>query len=273
MRALLTLLLLTTLTACGTGSPSGGSDWTAAPPEGMRWVGTGRVVVAVPEWWTTGETRCGAPVEDTVYFDGAATYDCVGGTPDAVREVSALGVMDARTGYGELRVRSMEPVAEVDGREVVELGGCERWFEGVCRQLFAVPDEGVLFAVTIAEAGDASYEAIRDSVRILPDGMTTVPLVTADGWTPAWGAEPRAADALVEQLRAAGLTVEVVTAERAEADIANGDDAGLPKGSYLGVSPELGSVVEEGATVTVTVAGEPPTTKDRPCGQPTRIVT
>ena len=28
-----------------------------APADGTRWVGLGRVVVAVPEWWTTGETQ------------------------------------------------------------------------------------------------------------------------------------------------------------------------------------------------------------------------
>ncbi len=257
MRAFLTFLLLVVLAGCGGSSGQDGRDdaWSATPPEGMRWVGTGRVVVAVPDWWTTGETQCGAPVEDTVYFDEAATYDCEGGTPGAVREVSALGVMDASSGYGELQVRSMTKVAEVEGREVVELDECDRWFEGVCRRLFAVPSEGVLFAVTIDEPGDASYEAIRDSVRILPEGMTTVPLVTADGWTPTWGAEPEVADALVEKLRAAGLAVEVVTAERADSD--SGIAADLPEGSYLGASPDLGSVIEEGGTVTVTVAGEP----------------
>ena len=46
-----------------------------APPDGTRWVGLDRVVVAVPDWWTTGETQCLAPVETTVYFDSAAQAD------------------------------------------------------------------------------------------------------------------------------------------------------------------------------------------------------
>jgi len=123
----------------------------------MRWVGSGQVVVAVPDWWTTGETRCLAPVEDTVYFDMAATADCDDApAPAAVREVSALAVLDADSGYGEMVVREMAPIGEVNGREVVERENCEEWFDGVCRRLFAVPSEGVAFAVTIAKRAMAT---------------------------------------------------------------------------------------------------------------------
>jgi hypothetical protein len=55
-------------------------------------------------------------------------------------------------------------------------------------------------------------------------------------------------------LTSAGLEVDVVTAGGGTAG-----DTGLtgsfPPGSLVGVSPSLGSVVEEGAAVTVTVAG------------------
>jgi hypothetical protein len=126
----------------------------------------------------------------------------------------------------------------------------------VCRRLFAVPDEGVAFAVTIAETGDGSYEEIRDSVQILPDHLTTVPLATTDGWTPAWGAGPRVTDALVAALEDAGLVVETETAVP-EGD-ALADYASFPAGSLLDVSPVLGSVVETGGTVRITVAGPRP---------------
>jgi hypothetical protein len=45
-------------------SPSAASS---LPPviDGMRWVGMGRVVVAVPDTWGTGEVRCGQPLGDT----------------------------------------------------------------------------------------------------------------------------------------------------------------------------------------------------------------
>jgi hypothetical protein len=241
-------------------------DWTngdaaaasiPAPPAGTRWVGAGGAVVAVPDWWTTGETRCFAPVEDTVYFDLSATAECSDApAPAAVREVSALAVLDAKSGYGEYEVRTMQPVGEVAGREVLEREDCEGWFDGVCRRLFAVPSQGVVFAVTIAEEGDGSYEEIRDSLRILPDTLTTVPLATSGGWTPAWGAEPRVTDSLVDALQNAGLRVEIETAkQRQEDDTAL--YASLPAGSLLGTSPELGSVIDVGGTVTVTVAGRP----------------
>lgn len=225
-----------------------------AAPEGMRWVGLGRVVVAVPDWWTTGETQCLAPVEDTVYFDQAGTADCVDpARPAAVREVSALAVFDGTSGYGEVQLRSMEPMSEIDGREVGEREGCEEFFDGVCRRFFGLPDEGVVFAVTIAEEGDGSYEAIRDSVHVLPDDMTTIPLAVPAGSTPGFGDEPDIVDDLVPALSAAGLHVEIETAEDSGGDI--GPSAGFPPGSLLDVSPSLGSVIEVGGTVTITVSG------------------
>lgn len=227
-----------------------------APPEGMRWVGMSGVVVAVPEWWTTGETQCYAPVEDTVYFDSSAVADCSESpSAAAVREVSALALLDATHGYGELQVRDMHTLATVDGHEVVEAEGCEGWFDGVCRRMFAVPSKGVVFAVTIAEEGDGSYDTIRDSLRVLPDDLTTVPIAVHDDWTPSWGASPETADALVDEIRKAGLEVEVVTPEpRADDDQAL--YAEFPPGSFLDASPTLGSVIEKGGTVTVTVMGE-----------------
>jgi hypothetical protein len=231
-----------------------------APADGTRWVGLGRVVVAVPEWWTTGETQCGAPVETTVYFDNAATIDCVDpADPATIREVSALAVMDAETGYGELVTRDMNPIGEVNGQEVLESEKCEEWFEGVCRRLFAVPSEGVVFAVTIADSGDGDYDAIRDSLRILPESMTTIPLRTAGvgGWTPTWGAEPKASSALVTALRAAGLEV-VLDAPEPPSPGSTVDYMGadFEAGTLLGVSPELGSPIDEGGTVHITVAGD-----------------
>ena len=227
-----------------------------APPQGMRWVGVGRAVVAVPEWWSTGETHCLAPVEDTVYFDPAAQADCADRpSPAEVREASALAVLDATSGYGEYELRSMRSIGDVDGREVLELPDCNEWFEGICRRLFAVPSEGVVFAVTIADEGDgSSYEEIRDSLWILPAGLTTVPLETSDGWTPTWGEPPPAAEALEEKLMEAGLHVETeVTDGSAAGD--PGFVADVPPGSFLGATPELGSVIEAGGTVTIAVSG------------------
>jgi hypothetical protein len=251
------------LAGCGAAeTPVAGPDnrsdgWSGSPPADTRWVGYGQVVVAVPQWWTTGETECLTPAETTVYFDTGAVVDCAIPTPGAVDEVSALAVLDARSGYGEKLLSESKPIGEVSGPELLERDGCERWFEGVCRKVFAVPEAGVVFAVTIHDEGDGDYETIRDSVRVLPDEMTTVPLATRDGWTPTWGAEPRAVDAVVRAVEGAGLRAEIVTAERPRARNAS-LVADLPKGSLLDVDPALGSVIEDGGTVTVTVAGPRP---------------
>lgn len=226
-----------------------------SPPAGTRWVGLGQVVVAVPDWWTTGETQCVAPIETTVYFHVAAPLECFPpADPETVREVSALAVLDADRGYGKDMLGLMEPAGEVDGREVVELEGCEEWYEGVCRRLFAVPSEGVLFAVTIADDADGDYEAIRNSLRILPEGSTTVPLMTRNGETPTWGAEPEVTDALVESIEEAGLSVDIATAERSPS-VVGLDYGSFPEGSLLDVNPPLGSVIDAGGTVTITVSG------------------
>ncbi len=248
------IALTAVLAGCGTAQ--GEEIWQATPPDGTRWVGWGQVVVAVPEWWTTGETRCLTPVEDTVYFDPSAIAECTDRPPaGVVREVSALAMLDGTSGYGEFQIRGMRSTGDVAGREVLELDGCDDWFPEVCRRMFAVPSEGVVFAVTIAEPGDGSYEEIRSSLRVLPDNKTTVPLRTTDGWTPAWGAEPRAVDALAKALERAGLRVEIETVTRTGEDSA-GLVADLPPGSLLEVSPELGSVIDVGGTVTITVAGD-----------------
>ena len=246
------------LAGCGpSGAPGDRSDSRSeSPPADTRWVGHAQVVVAVPEWWTTGDTECLAPLETTVYFDTGAVVDCAIPTPGAVDEVSALAVLDATSGYGEKLVQESKSIGEVSGRELVERAGCERWFEGVCRKVFAVPEEGVVFAVTIHDEGDGDYEEIRDSVRVLPPGETTVPLATTDGWTPSWAAEPRTVDALVRVVESAGLRAEVVTAERPRG--ANVDVADLPEGSLLDVEPSLGSAIEVGGTVTITVSGPRP---------------
>jgi hypothetical protein len=231
MRFVLVLALLLGLTAC-----TDDDDWWADAPEGSRWVGYDGAVVAVPDWWTTGETRCGAPVEDTVYFDSGATVDC--SVPDdAAGEVSSLAVLRDNDRYG---------AADLDG-------DCEEWFAGVCRRLFAVEGTDAIFAVTIDEEGDGDFDEIRESARTLPDGVTTVPLEIGGpgGWTPSWGAEPDTVDDLTAAIEAAGLEVEVETVEPDP----DGDVADLPPGSLLDVEPQLGTPIEDGGTVVVTVMG------------------
>lgn len=245
--------LLLVLVACGGDTTSADDDAALPAPAGMRWVGEAGVVVAVPDWWSVGETRCGVPAETTVYADAAATYECADPVvARTVREVSHLGVLDATCCTGEQELRGMVPVPGRD--DLVERPGCAAWLPGECRHLFAVSGTDVVFAVTTRDDAGATWQEIRDSARTLPAHLTTVPLSAAGHRrTPAWGAEPPAADDYAEALRAAGLEVERETAER-EDD--GGDYGQFVTGSLLEVAPRPGSVVERGATVTLTVSGE-----------------
>lgn len=244
------LLTLPLLAACGgddTDRPGGDSA-----PAGTRWVGAAGVVVAVPDWWTTGETQCGAPVEDTVYADAAAQVDCEDpDVPATIQEVAALAVLDATSGYGAEQLRTMVPVA---GRpDLVERPGCEQWYDGVCRHLFALRGSDVVLAVTVTDDSGTTWAAVRDSARAVPAGRTTVPISLAGTWaSPTWGEPPPAADAMTDALQAAGLRVETVTAER-EDD--GGDYGSFQPGSLLAVEPAPGTLVADGSTVTLTVSG------------------
>jgi hypothetical protein len=44
------------------------ADGMPVPPDGMRWVGYGQVVFAVPETWTTGDAPCNLPQSNTVWI-------------------------------------------------------------------------------------------------------------------------------------------------------------------------------------------------------------
>ena len=59
----------------------------AAPPDGMRFVGLGRAVIAVPTGWATDATRCGQPVRDTVVVGTAPAATCTASRPADVRSV------------------------------------------------------------------------------------------------------------------------------------------------------------------------------------------
>ena len=148
----------------------------------------------------------------------------------------------------------MQPRAEVDGVEVVERPSCEQWVVGVCRRSFAVPSRGVVLAVTIHAPGDGSYEAVRDSLRLLGPDAVTVPLAAEGRTTPAYGAPPGGADAFVRAVERAGPEVAVEVAERPEDDAA-GSWASLPEGSLSEVRPAPGTPVARDGTVGVTLSG------------------
>ncbi|ANH40192.1 hypothetical protein I601_3793 [Nocardioides dokdonensis FR1436] len=233
--------------------PASGEAGGAAP-EGYRWVGDRGVVVAVPDWWTTGDTECLLPIEDTVYVETGAVTDCAASVaPTTPAEVSSLAVVDSGSAHGALLLDGLSPDGEVDGEPLLAGEHCGWLGEGVCRTVLAVPSRGVAFAVHVADPGDVDLTLVHDSLRLQPDGWTTVPLALPSGRTPVWGDRPATTRQYAGVLRRAGLEVRVEPAPPPDPS-STASGVVLPRGSLLGIEPAPGSPVEEGGSVVLTVA-------------------
>lgn len=153
----------------GTAAPGGR---TLAAPEGMRWVGMNDVVVAVPQGWGTATQPCEEPDGDTVAFLGAdsTVLDCA---TLPTQGVSSLRIAAAESGSIPLGRRT-DLTARAGGLRVLHSGvSCS---PGACETTFLV--RGAAFQVVVrGAAGRSAVEAVRDSVTLLPDGMSTVPFV------------------------------------------------------------------------------------------------
>ncbi|MDN4174122.1 hypothetical protein QWY28_14260 [Nocardioides sp. SOB77] len=223
------------------------------PPPGTRYVGLGRVVVAVPAVWDTNRFACGSPAADTVYFRPSVpepTCDAPDDRYDSLR----IG----RLGEPEGSVAELAELAElVDDGERVDLGegvvgyrsrsGCtdDGAAGGVgervtgCTTTLVVPEEDVFLRLRTADprAGEVA-DAVLGSARLLPDGWTTVPPI-------AW-MEP--SGSVGNRLLGAGLEV----AREGEGTFGSG------RTPVLGSHPDAGSVVAAGSTVSLALAGPEP---------------
>jgi hypothetical protein len=131
------------------------------PPAGMRWVGYGDDVVAVPETWTTDDAPCDVPQTNTVYVGGQVLRDC------ASNFVS---------GVSSLRIIPSHP--ESDARTAI---ACFDMFPPVCFGGVVLPS-GTLLALRVHDQrGEELIRQILDSHVQVPDGWTTVP------WPPTVG--------------------------------------------------------------------------------------
>lgn len=211
-----------------------------ASPDGMRLVGRGQVVVAVPAAWTNWQPSCGEPGHGYVFFEPVAAIRCrAHAAGDAV---PSLGIADSSTEESRQLIQTMEPVGEINGLIVMQdEEKCSFDSDGVCARHFAIPAEGVLFTVQTLDVPEASeiFAEIRDSVRPLPDGFTTVPYRD----TGIDGSTGRAAAQLMELN---GLDVKTIETP----------SEGRPRGILLSISPVPGSPVRHGETVTLTVTEE-----------------
>lgn len=215
-------------TSTPTAEPTGETPPVVAPPAGTRWQGINGVVVAVPKSWDTTTDPCGWADGGAVRFLGpmSLTMRCpLVGTAGSVLQVASsdLAVLPP--------VRTLQNRTRPGGVEV-RYGSvrCRASSVGPCTLTFAVPSADATFQISYRGPNPVAFvERLRDSVTRLRSGSTTVPVVV-------YGSS--VTDAMT-QLSRAGLVV-------------SSPDVNFPH-YVTGTRPAAGTVVEEGATVELTV--------------------
>jgi hypothetical protein len=235
-----TLGLADTVTALVDPGPEA---WPAtSPPDGMRFVGIGRAVIAVPTGWATDAVRCGQPVRDTVVLDPTPGEACRGSRPAGVRSV-AIGSGPPGTDF------TAATTYDVQGRQVQR--GQTTCAAGTCSAVVHLPTENVTFTVSSStvrpERARAEVAGMVRGLRVL-DGMVAVP--TTGALAADYGRSARTK--YVADLRDLGLH-PVVRAERVP---------GADAGTVTGVSPSPGTPLRRGSDVVVTVADGELTARD-----------
>ena len=160
--------------ACsGEGASAPAPPGAGAPaPERHRWVGAGGVVVAVPDWWTTGDTECLLPVEDTVYVETGAMTDCAFTVPPTTpTEVSSLAVVDTGSAHGSRLLEDLSVDGEVGGEPVLSGRECGWLAPRVCRTVLAV---GLLHRAN--PVPEARGDAMNAMIRVTTTTSSTNPL-------------------------------------------------------------------------------------------------
>lgn len=225
---------------------SGDADPVLTVAPGMRLVGIGRVVLEVPETWGTQEVACsGQPVVDTIYFESTSDLCLVYVDQDRTSSVG-LFRLDTPRGRAEASFADTEE-SMINGMSAfrgparcpddIPTEQCIGFAE---TELIVVPSEGVV--LTIRAGGDA--DADIDSLRLLPEGYTTVPYI-----------EPGTPN---------GPAGNLILGARLRVD-----QAWEPApGGYSGripvtvVAPEAGSVVAVGSIVTIDRLDRPEASAD-----------
>lgn len=205
---------------------------TPDAPAGMRFVGMGRVVVAVPASWTQTQHSCTTSPNGNVYFVPVPPRSCL------APNLSDPASMQPTLGISELRLSpsALDKFKPLEGSAgaVSEGGLCLETKPASCSERIAVPSEGVLFTLAWwrTEEGRATAAQVRESLQLLPEGYTTVPYLPRDYPTGPAG------NLLIE----AGLKFD-------ESPPQTGGQTG--RAGQFGTVPQAGSVVAVGSTVTM----------------------
>ena len=218
--------------------------WPAAtPPEGMRFVGLGRAVIAVPTGWATDATRCGEPVRDTVVIGAAPAATCTTERPADIRSV-AITAGPPPAGF------RAESTYDLGGHEVER--GATTCPGDTCTAVVHLPTENVTFTVassnTRPERARAEVAAMVRGLRVL-DGRVAVPGTGSLAVDYGRSAEAK----YLADLRDLGLEPVV------EPDTTTGADPG----TVTAVSPDQGTPLAPGSEVTVRVADGPRSARDQ----------
>lgn len=220
----------------------------SSPPPGTRLVGIGHLAVAVPEEWGRNQIECGTPQADTVVIDLGAV--CLALVPRP-RDVESVQLLRGRPGGAEGPDAPETTSVQVAGRQAERTAvQCRAQDFGppveVCRAWLHFPDEDVAFMVESSSSdARAQVDEMLGWVLLVEDRVAVpgVESINLDVQTE----DPlgNAGERYVAALRALGLSPETVTEPRPRAEA----------GRILGVEPVPGTMLEPGASVTVTVAG------------------
>lgn len=206
-------------------------EQTAAPldlpiaPEGTRWVGHNGVMVAVPDRWSTNDTRCGQPLSDTVDFsDSGAVRSCL---VRGSERFSVLRPIDLSSPVGDIWLDIQQGDAvTIDGTPARRTSYCLVSDPPDCSSALVVPSVDAVFVAEF-QRNDVA-QPVLESARLVPDGYTAVPSVVGLG-----------ADEDVDSLMSeAGLEWTPRCPSNAGCEIA------------VATEPQAGTVVPEGTTVT-----------------------
>lgn len=209
-------------------------------PPGTRLVGLGRVVVAVPARWVNWQPSCTEAGPGYVYFQPVAAIRCVF-VDSPERVVPSLGLESTATPTARELLQAMRPVGDINGMEVSQDDpDCPNGLGGTCTQHFAVPEADVLFTVRFLNTSGVlttTFTDIRNSLTMLPDGLTTVPhqddhMVGSTGHMAA------------ELMRSHGLEPRILQEPQTEGDV------------LVSITPSPGSPIQIGDTVTLTVTSD-----------------
>jgi hypothetical protein len=219
----------------GGSSGSVGSDRSFAAPAGTRWVGAGRLVVAVPSSWGTDETQCGTPVRDTVVFEYGVQPMCA---MRLVPPVSSLHIAPPARSPGLLqpgsRHRTRVPGGEVFTSGIMQIGGLSQGSPKIWQAALQDPRRADALMWVVSPQRSVVAQVLG-SARFVPQGWTTVPPDTAPFGMAVGGR--------VAQLRQAGLKPVVQRVDR----------NGWAPGSVIAIRARLGEPVPVGTRVVVVV--------------------